>query len=128
MERDKNNTANTGAGSIDIDEEVSVLQDGGIEQMTFEDICALAEENMRLKQELRIRDNDILSHDQVFDSIVSGTLNLILVMSVTTFKAEFITSNIDTALGVSRSEAMEDVRNISHVFESAYMKGRAASI
>ena len=117
MERDKNNTANTGAGSIDIDEEVSVLQDGGIEQMTFEDICALAEENMRLKQELRIRDNDILSHDQVFDSIVSGTLNLILVMSVTTFKAEFITSNIDTALGVSRSEAMEDVRNISHVFD-----------
>ena len=42
VERDKNNTANTGAGSIDIDEEVSVLQDGGIEQMTFEDICALA--------------------------------------------------------------------------------------
>jgi hypothetical protein len=72
VERDKNNTANTGAGSIDIDEEVSVLQDGGIEQMTFEDICALAEENMRLKQELRIRDNDILSHDQVFDSIVRG--------------------------------------------------------
>ena len=41
VERDKDNTANTGAGSIDIDEEVSVLQDGGIEQMTFEDICAL---------------------------------------------------------------------------------------
>ena len=46
-------------------------------QMSPEEIELLIRENERLKQELRIRDNDILSHDQVFDSIVSGTLHLI---------------------------------------------------
>jgi hypothetical protein len=80
-----------------------------IDQLSLDEICALAEENARLRQELRIRDNDILSHDQVFDSIVSGTLHLILVMSVTTYKAEFITSNIDIALGISRSEAASTI-------------------
>ena len=50
-------------------------------------VRALAEENERLRQELRIRDNDILSHDQVFDSIVTGTFHVILVMSVTTLPA-----------------------------------------
>ncbi len=104
--------------TMDTAEKVPFLQSGSIEEMTFEDIVALAQENVRLKQELRIRDNDILSHDQVFDSIVSGTLHLILVMSVTTFRAEFITSNIETALGISRSEAMEDVRNIGHAFDN----------
>ena len=59
--------------------------DDGSGEMSMEDIYALAEENVRLKEELRIRDNDILSHDQVFDSIVAGTLQLILVMSVSTF-------------------------------------------
>ena len=106
------------AGSaMETKETASVLSGEGIEQMSLEDICALIEENIRLKQELRIRDNDILSHDQVFDSIVSGTLHLILVMSVTTFAAEFVTANIDTALGIGRKEAMEDVRRIGHVFE-----------
>lgn len=118
MEKNIDGAINAVTGNtMDTSEEMSLFQDGGIEQLTLEDICALAEENNRLRQELRIRDNDILSHDQVFDSIVSGTLHLILVMSVTTFKAEFITSNIDIALGISRSEAMEDVRNISHVFD-----------
>ena len=111
-------TINAGTGNtMDTIEEMSLLQAGGLEQLTLDDICALAEENNRLRQELRIRDNDILSHDQVFDSIVSGTLHVILVMSVTTYKAEFITSNIDIALGISRSEAMEDVRNISSAFD-----------
>ena len=106
------------AGSaMETKETASVLSGEGIEQMSLEDICALIEENIRLKQELRIRDNDILSHDQVFDSIVSGTLHLILVMSVTTFEAEFVTANIDTALGIGRKEAMEDVRRIGDVFE-----------
>ena len=118
MEKNMDGAINAVTGNtMDTSEEMSLFQDGGIEQLTLEDICALAEENNRLRQELRIRDNDILSHDQVFDSIVSGTLHLILVMSVTTFKAEFITSNIDIALGISRSEAMEDVRNISHLFD-----------
>ena len=103
---------------MDTSEEMSPSQAGSIDQLTLDEICALAEENARLRQELRIRDNDILSHDQVFDSIVSGTLHVIIVMSVTTYKAEFITSNIDIALGISRSEAMEDVRNISHVFDN----------
>ena len=111
-------TINAGTGNtMDTIEEMSLLQAGGLEQLTLDDICALAEENNRLRQELRIRDNDILSHDQVFDSLVSGTLHVILVMSVTTYKAEFITSNIDIALGISRSEAMEDVRNISSAFD-----------
>lgn len=82
-----------------------------------EEIRALIQENENLRQELRIRDNDILSHDQVFDSIVSGTLHVILVMSVTTFHAEFITSNLENALGVQTGEALEDVRRISPVFE-----------
>ena len=72
-----------------------------------EEIRALIQENENLRQELRIRDNDILSHDQVFDSIVSGTLHVILVMSVTTFHAEFITSNLENALGVQTGEALE---------------------
>lgn len=91
--------------------------DEKIAQMTADDIRALYEENDHLRQELRIRDNDILSHDQVFDSIVRGTLHVILVMSVNTYQAEFITTNIDTALGISRAEAMEDVRRIGHSFE-----------
>ena len=82
-----------------------------------EEIRALIQENENLRQELRIRDNDILSHDQVFDSIVSGTLHVILVMSVTTFRAEFITSNLENALGVQTGEALEDVRRISPAFE-----------
>ena len=82
-----------------------------------EEIRALIQENENLRQELRIRDNDILSHDQVFDSIVSGTLHVILVMSVTTFHAEFITSNLENALGVQTGEALEDVRRISPAFE-----------
>ena len=90
--------------------------DDGSGEMSMEDIYALAEENVRLKEELRIRDNDILSHDQVFDSIVAGTLHLILVMSVSTFEAEFVTSNIETSLGISRAEAMKDVRCIGHIF------------
>lgn len=86
-------------------------------QMTAEEIRALIDENERLRKELRIRDNDILSHDRVFDSIVSGTLHLILVMSVATFQAEFVTSNIETALGLSREDVMGDVRRIGPAFE-----------
>ena len=111
-------TAKTMAGNpADTAGEPYALQGSAAGQVSAEEIAALLEENQRLKQELRIRDNDILSHDQVFDSIVSGTLHLILVMSVTTFRAEFITSNIETALGISRGEAMEDVRNISRIFD-----------
>ena len=91
------------------EEQIAAMTPGRIRQ--------LIQENERLKQELRIRDNDILSHDQVFDSIVSGTLHLIFVMSVTTYRAEFVTSNIDTALGIRRAEAMEDVRRIGAPFE-----------
>ena len=87
-------------------------------QLSPQEIRALMEENERLKQELRIRDNDILSHDQVFDSIVNGTLHVILVMSVTTYQAEFVTSNIEASLGISREEAMGDVRRIGHAFEN----------
>ena len=86
-------------------------------QLTQEDVLALVEENNRLRQELRIRDNDILSHDQVFDSIVSGTSHLILVMSVTSYTAEFVTSNIVNALGIGRTDVMEDVRRIGSVFK-----------
>ena len=119
MEKNKDSTIKAVTGNtMDTSEEMSPSQAGSIDQLTLDEICALAEENARLRQELRIRDNDILSHDQVFDSIVSGTLHVIIVMSVTTYKAEFITSNIDIALGISRSEAMEDVRNISHVFDN----------
>ena len=92
------------------------FSDDQIAQMSLEDICELAKENIRLKQELRIRDNDILSHDQVFNSIVSGTMHVILVMSVSNYRAEFVTSNISAAFGISRTEAMEDVRRISTVF------------
>ncbi|MDO5476957.1 MAG: response regulator [Eubacteriales bacterium] len=98
-------TGGTGAE----EEQIAATTPGRIRQ--------LIQENERLKQELRIRDNDILSHDQVFDSIVSGTLHLIFVMSVTTYRAEFVTSNIDTALGIRRAEAMEDVRRIGAPFE-----------
>lgn len=86
-------------------------------QLTQEDVLALVEENNRLRQELRIRDNDILSQDQVFDSIVSGTSHLILVMSVTSYTAEFVTSNIVNALGIGRTDVMEDVRRIGSVFK-----------
>ena len=119
MEKNKDSTIKAVTGNtMDTSEEMAPFQAGSMDQLTLDEICALAEENARLRQELRIRDNDILSHDQVFDSIVSGTLHVIIVMSVTTYKAEFITSNIDIALGISRSEAMEDVRNISHVFDN----------
>ena len=87
-------------------------------QMSPEEIELLIRENERLNQELRIRDNDILSHDQVFDSIVSGTLHLILVMSVRTYSAEFVTSNIENALGLQREDVMEDVRRIGNTFEN----------
>ena len=100
-----------------VSKEMLERSDEMISKMTPDDIRALFEENDKLRQELRIRDNDILSHDQVFDSIVRGTFHVILVMSVTTFKAEFITTNIDTALGIDRAEAMEDVRRIGHPFE-----------
>ena len=100
-----------------VSKEMLERSDEMISKMTPDDIRALFEENDKLRQELRIRDNDILSHDQVFDSIVSGTFHVILVMSVTTFKAEFITTNIDTSLGIDRAEAMEDVRRIGHPFE-----------
>ena len=90
---------------------------GETAELSPEEIRALIQENENLRQELRIRDNDILSHDQVFDSIVSGTLHVILVMSVTTFHAEFITSNLENALGVQTGEALEDVRRISPAFE-----------
>lgn len=100
------------------DTDPDILTDSQIAQMTPDEIRGIAAENARLRQELRIRDNDILSHDQVFDSIVSGTLNLILVMSVTSYTAEFITSNIDTALGISRAEAMEDVRILGPSFDN----------
>ena len=86
-------------------------------QLTQEDVLALVEENNRLRQELRIRDNDILSQDQVFDSIVSGTSHLILVMSVTSYTAEFVTSNIVNALGIGRTDVMEDVRRMGSVFK-----------
>ena len=99
------------------DKEVREFSDDRIRQMQPDEIRALFEENRKLRQELRIRDNDILSHDQVFDSIVSGTLHLILVMSVTDGTAEFITSNIDSALGVDREEAMEDVTRIGSFFD-----------
>ena len=92
--------------------------DGLLARMTPEEIEMLLRENERLKQELRIRDNDILSHDQVFDSIVSGTLHLILVMSVTTYSAEFVTSNIENALGLLREDVLEDVRRIGSTFEN----------
>lgn len=98
--------------------EVIEILDDHIRKLTHQEIRALVEENKKLRQELRIRDNDILSHDQVFDSIVSGTFHLILVMSVTTYAAEFITSNIETALGIGRAEAMKDVRNIGHLFDN----------
>lgn len=100
-----------------VSKEMLERSDEMISKMTPDDIRALFEENDKLRQELRIRDNDILSHDQVFDSIVRGTFHVILVMSVTTFKAEFITTNIDTSLGIDRAEAMEDVRRIGHPFE-----------
>ena len=100
-----------------VSKEMLERSDEMISKMTADEIRALFEENDKLRQELRIRDNDILSHDQVFDSIVRGTFHVILVMSVTTFKAEFITTNIDTSLGIDRAEAMEDVRRIGHPFE-----------
>ena len=101
-----------------VSKEMLERSDEMISKMTADEIRALFEENDKLRQELRIRDNDILSHDQVFDSIVRGTYHVILVMSVTTFKAEFITANIDAALGIDRAEAMEDVRMIGHSFEN----------
>ena len=101
-----------------VSKEMLERSDEMISKMTADEIRALFEENDKLRQELRIRDNDILSHDQVFDSIVRGTYHVILVMSVTTFKAEFITTNIDAALGIDRAEAMEDVRMIGHSFEN----------
>lgn len=101
-----------------VSKEMIERSDEMISKMTPDEIRALFEENDKLRQELRIRDNDILSHDEVFDSIVRGTYHVILVMSVTTFKAEFITTNIDTALGIDRAEAMEDVRMIGHSFEN----------
>ncbi len=96
---------------------LGAMSDQEISALHPERIRSLAEENERLRQELQIRDNDILSHDQVFDSIVSGTLHLILVMSTTSYRAEFITSNIETSLGVPREEAMRDVRRIGSSFE-----------
>ena len=96
----------------------SGMSDGQIAHLTTDEIRALLEENEHLRSELRIRDNDILSHDQVFDSIVSGALHLILVMSVTSFTAEFVTTNIETALGLSREEVKEDVRRIGTAFEN----------
>jgi signal transduction histidine kinase/CheY-like chemotaxis protein len=93
------------------------LSDEQIEKMTAQQIRTLMKENDRLRQELRVRDNDILSHDQVFDSIVSGTLHVILVMSVTRFTAEFVTSNVETAFGINRAAVMEDVRRIGHSFD-----------
>ena len=101
-----------------VSKEMLERSDEMISKMTADEIRALFEENDKLRQELRIRDNDILSHDQVFDSIVRGTYHVILVMSVTTFKAEFITTNIDAALGIDRAEAIEDVRVIGHSFEN----------
>ena len=94
------------------------LSEEQIAGRTSQQILQLLQENARLKQELRIRDNDILSHDQVFDSIVSGTLHVILVMSVTDFTAEFVTSNVETAFGISRTDVMENVRRLGFSFEN----------
>ena len=101
-----------------VSKELFERSDEKIAEMSPDEIRMLLEENEHLRQELRIRDNDILSHDQVFDSIVRGTFHIILVMSVTTYKAEFITTNIETALGISRAEAMQDVRRIGNSFEN----------
>ena len=101
-----------------VSKEMFERSDEKIAEMSPDEIRMLLEENEHLRQELRIRDNDILSHDRVFDSIVQGTFHIILVMSVTTYKAEFITTNIETALGISRAEAMQDVRRIGNSFEN----------
>ena len=94
------------------------LPEKKIAGLSSQQILQLVQENARLKQELRIRDNDILSHDQVFDAIVSGTLHVILVMSVTDYTAEFVTSNVETAFGISRAEVMENVRRLGFSFEN----------
>ena len=101
-----------------MEKELLALSDQEISELGPDLVRALALENKRLRQELQIRDNDILSYDQVFDSIVSGTLHLILVMSTTTYSAEFITTNIETALGIPRDEAMGDVRRIGASFDN----------
>ena len=77
-----------------VSKELFERSDEKIAEISPDEIRMLLEENEHLRQELRIRDNDILSHEQVFDSIVRGTFHIILVMSVTTYKAEFITTNI----------------------------------
>ncbi|MDO5132665.1 MAG: response regulator [Eubacteriales bacterium] len=106
-------------GAMELD--ILNMSEKEISKLGPETVRALAEENVRLRQELQVRDNDILSHDQVFDSIVTGSFHLILVMSTTTYEAEFITSNIETAIGVSREEAMKDVRRIGNSFENIEM-------
>ena len=50
-----------------VSKEMLERSDEMISKMTADEIRALFEENDKLRQELRIRDNDILSHDQVFE-------------------------------------------------------------
>lgn len=104
--------------TIEFEKKLAAMSDQEIRSLHPEQIRTLAQENGRLRQELQIRDNDILSYDQVFDSLVSGTLHLILVMSTASFRAEFVTSNIETALGVTKEEAMRDVRRLGPSFDN----------
>ena len=46
-----------------VSKEMLERSDEMISKMTADEIRALFEENDKLRQELRIRDNDILSHD-----------------------------------------------------------------
>lgn len=100
-----------------MEKDLMKLSDQEIRELAPDEIRALIREKERLEKELEIRDNDILSHDRVFDLIVRGSMHLILVMSTTTYRAEFVTSNIEAAIGISVGEATADVRTLGEVFE-----------
>ena len=81
-------------------------------QFTESEIREILLENQSLKKDLREAREELEATNKLYDTMVAGTRNLLLLVEEGSRGAVYVSPNVEEALGLPRELVMSDVREL----------------